>query len=269
MFSLRTLITVLAVAALGSASSIGRSLNPAPEDIAHATPREHISARSMPATNARRFALGLPPLAPRRTRVRAPRAQPSAVAPTQTSCNIAVMSSNGTFGFINATWNGFGEYGLFQAEQAGSLEVTISSSGTTASELDLTATNSPDGTYPYFGALLGLASTSSDFGPASYAYLGGITQTPAGSPPLSTGDSSFTAATGTSAVIESAIWRYDPATQSISAQWINTDGSAPATHIVYVGDSNQALIITGSVESVQNVFGSPYPEVTFMCVPPL
>jgi hypothetical protein len=68
MFSLRTLITVLAVAALGSASSIGRSLNPAPEDIAHATPREHISPRSMPATNARRFALGLPPLAPRRTR---------------------------------------------------------------------------------------------------------------------------------------------------------------------------------------------------------
>jgi hypothetical protein len=72
MFSLPVVTTVLAVAALASASSAGtpthRRLNPAPADMAHTTLRGYIHARSAPATNARRFSLGLPPLAPRHHR---------------------------------------------------------------------------------------------------------------------------------------------------------------------------------------------------------
>ncbi|KAJ7835133.1 hypothetical protein B0H14DRAFT_2514511 [Mycena olivaceomarginata] len=277
MFSLPAVITVLAVAALASASSAGtpthRKLNPAPADMAHTTPRGYIHARSAPATNARRFSLGLPPLAPRHHRVGvAARAVSSPVPPTTQTCNIAVQSYDQTFGYLSATWNGFGEYGQFQADQAGSLEVTFSYTPDSPSQLNFVATNSPSPTYPYFGAISGFASESDDFGSGSYnyAYLGGTASTPAGSPPVSTnsGDNnSFSAATGIPETIESAIWSYDPATQAITAQWINTDESTPATHIVYANDYNQALVLTGSVAAFQGTLGAPYPEVTFTCVP--
>ncbi|KAJ7328075.1 hypothetical protein DFH08DRAFT_967833 [Mycena albidolilacea] len=240
MFSLPAAITVLAVAGLASASSAGtptdRRLNPAPADMAHTTPRGYIHARSAPATNARRFSQGLPPLAPRHHRVGvAARTASSPVPPTTQTCNIAVQSYDQTFGYLSATWNGFGEYGQFQAGQAGSLEVTFSYTPDSSSQLNFVATNSPSPTYPYFGAISGFASVSDDFCPGSYnyAYLGGTTSTPAGSPP-----------------------------------WINTDGTAPATHIVYANDSNQALALTGSVTTFQDTFGAAYPEVTFTCVPP-
>jgi hypothetical protein len=58
-------------------------------------------------------------------------------------------------------------------------------------------------------------------------------------------NNSFSAATGIPETIESAIWSYDPATQAITAQWINTDGSAPATHIVYANDYNRTLSSLG------------------------
>ncbi|KAJ7461223.1 hypothetical protein FB451DRAFT_490764 [Mycena latifolia] len=65
---------------------------------------------------------------------------------------------------------------------------------------------------------------------ASYAYLGGTTP--------SSGINSLTAATGISENFENAIWSYDFATQALSPRWINIDGSAPATHIVYANDAN-------------------------------
>ncbi|KAJ7859861.1 hypothetical protein B0H14DRAFT_2577028 [Mycena olivaceomarginata] len=70
-------------------------------------------------------------------------------------------------------------------------------------------------------------------------------------------NNSFSAATGIPETIESAIWSYDPATQAITAQWINTDGSAPATHIVYANDFNQALVLTGSVAAFQDIYVRP------------
>ncbi|KAJ7726588.1 hypothetical protein B0H14DRAFT_3002077 [Mycena olivaceomarginata] len=291
MFSLPVVITVLAVAALASASSAGtpthRRLNPAPADMAHTTPRGYIHARSAPATNARRFSLGLPPLAPRHHRVGVA-ARSSPVPPT-TYAQISPASrprfsrrrfiegKRATSPYSRTTrlsgisarrGNGFGEYGQFQADQAGSLEVTFSYTPDSPSQLNFMATNSPSPTYPYFGAISGFASESDDFGSGSYnyAYLGGTTSTPVST---NSGDNnSFSAATGIPETIESAIWSYDPATQAITAQWINTDGSAPATHIVYANDFNQALVLTGSVAAFQGTFGAPYPEVTFTCVPP-
>ncbi|KIO21384.1 hypothetical protein M407DRAFT_245478 [Tulasnella calospora MUT 4182] len=269
---------IFAIAALVSADGV--SFNP-PSDTLKPIPITSTTNSVRPIvgrmTNARRLAMGLLPLKPKASRhgtraASAPRSNPSMSPPVPTGCNILVKSATETFGYIKPQWNGFGEYGVFQADQAGALEVTFNASPDVASaELDFTVINTPSTTYPYFGAISGFASQSNDFGPGSYnyAYLGGTTQTPSGSPPSDTGDNSFTAATGIPETIESAIWTYDPTTQAITAQWINTDGSSPATHIIYANDTNQALTITGDVATLQATFGAPYPEVTFTCVPPV
>jgi hypothetical protein len=112
---------------------------------------------------------------------------------------------------------------------------------------------------------------------SSYAYIAGTTQAPAG-PAFTEGDNAFSAATGIPANIESAVWSYDPDTQAITAQWINTDGSTPATHIVYATERKtlfsysmilfltlmsltESLILTGDVETFGSTFGAAYPEV--------
>jgi hypothetical protein len=47
----------------------------------------------------------------------------------RTKCNILIQSSNQTFGYISASWNDFGEYGIIQRDQSGtwcSLEMATS-----------------------------------------------------------------------------------------------------------------------------------------------
>ncbi|KAJ6527852.1 hypothetical protein DFH09DRAFT_1186257 [Mycena vulgaris] len=266
-----TVISVLAAAtlaaALGTPTRRALRFNPAAEDFVDAPA---VSARAPQAlTNAKRLALGLPPLKPRR-RGMAARAASSPLPPVTQTCNIRAQGTDGTdFGFISPVWNGFGEYGTFQSAQDGALVVSFSYSANSPTQIDFTATNGPSATFPFMGATDGFASDSPNFavGSYNYAYLGGTTQSPPGSPPFS-GATSFSTATGISKSFESAIWSYDPKTQAITAQWVNTDGSMPATHIVYVNDSNQALALTGDVGSFQSTFGVPYPEVTFVCVAP-
>ncbi|KAJ6550986.1 hypothetical protein DFH09DRAFT_1499577 [Mycena vulgaris] len=273
MHLLSTTVAVLAAATLASAVGTptrrAMSFNPAPEDLVNDPAT--VSARAPQAlTNAKRLALGMPPLKPRR-RGGAARAANSPAVPIPQTCNIRAQGTDGTdFGFISPVWNGFGEYGTFQSAQDGALEVSFSYSADSSTQIGFTATNGPSATFPLMGAIDGFASDSPDFavGSYNYAYLGGTTQSPPGSPPFS-GASSFSTATGISERIESAIWSYDPKTQAITAQWVNTDGSMPATHIVYANDSNQALALTGDVSSFQNTFGAPYPEVTFVCVAPV
>ncbi|KAF8603692.1 hypothetical protein BDV93DRAFT_606673 [Ceratobasidium sp. AG-I] len=283
-FALTSFVT-LGAAALAVAQPSRRAVafNPPasvirPIEDAPATPAE-------PLTNAKRFALNMPPARPKAHRRRphgvaprggsrvasAPRAATSPLPPVSLKCNIRATGTDGTdFGFISPVWNGFGEYGQFQKEQDGALELSGSYSPDSPNQLNFAATNGPSATYPWFGAIDGFASTTDDFGPGSYnyAYLGGTTQSPAGSTPFADGDNSFSAATGIPETIQSAVWSYDSKTQAITAQWINTDGSAPATHIIYANDDNKALALTGDVGAFQDTFGVPYPEVTFTCVPP-
>ncbi|KAG9108579.1 hypothetical protein FRC07_008429 [Ceratobasidium sp. 392] len=259
--------------------SINPDIVPAPVDWANLPPAAPVEA----GTNAKRFAKGLPPLAPRTrrrhpqrgaphrlgTRVQAaPRAQTSPTPPENQKCNILVKTGDATLGYITPSFNTFGEYGTFQPGPAGALEISFSYSPDSPSQLDFLATNGPSSTYPYMGAVMGYASDSDNFsqGSYNYAYVAGTQQTPSGSPPV-VGDSSFGTATGIPGDYESAIWTYDPATQAISAQWINTDGSAPGTHLLYANDGNDAILLTGDPATLNETFGTDYPEVTFACVP--
>ncbi|KAG9079582.1 hypothetical protein FRC06_007641 [Ceratobasidium sp. 370] len=261
------------------------SINPVRETILGVSDWGNLPATpSGPDTNAKRFAMNLPPLAPRvphrhpqraaphrlGSRVRAaPRAQAFLSPLLNQKCNILVKSATEVFGYISPSFNGFGEYGPCVPDQASALEVSFSYSLDSPSRIDLTTANSQAPTLPFMGGISGFASTSDDFGPGSsnYAYVGSTGRTPPGSRAVPT-DSTFSAATSIPKNCESLIWVYDPDTQAIAAQWINTDGSAPATSLVYANDDNQAFVLTGDVNALRDTFGASYPEVTFTCVPP-
>ncbi|KAJ7328101.1 hypothetical protein DFH08DRAFT_1084661 [Mycena albidolilacea] len=180
----------------------------------HAAPRGYVSARSAPATNARRFAPGLPLLALRRTRAEAAPDQPSAASPTQ-YVHISTATApdmhdfrSGSYpphvtglGKTDASWNDFGEYGIIQGDQSGSLEVSLSSSATATDELDLTATNTPGAAYPYWHHYwFRLHERRLESGRVQLRRP--WRHHPPGSSPSNTGDNSFSHATAAPATIE-------------------------------------------------------------------
>ncbi|KAG9108580.1 hypothetical protein FRC07_008430 [Ceratobasidium sp. 392] len=291
-FAFASLVAV-ATATLAIASPLTprqfRSINPDPSVVHGAQKRSGVSTPAFvwANTNAKRFAAGLPPLAPRTnrrhpqsgppghlgTRVQAaPRAQTSPKPPVNQQCNIFTTYANGTaVGFLSREWNVFGEYFTFvPAQGPGALLVRFTYSPDSPSQLDFTAVNAPNTTYPFFGGIVGFASDSDNFSPDSfnYAYLGGTTQTPPGSPavpPEGGSANSFSDVTGIPVSVKSSLWTYDPATQAITPQWINTDGSAPATFIEFV---QGVIILTGGPGPVADTFGTA-DELKFFCAPPL
>lgn len=115
---------------------------------------------------------------------------------------------------------------------------------------------------------------------SSYFYITGTTQTPHGSPPAEGDNNSFGDATGIPKAAESAIWTYDPVTNDLSPQWVNTDGSTPTNYLIYANDFNSrpmfslrlsilltsllilaAFVVTGDPVVFRETFGTPYPGV--------
>ncbi|KIO30742.1 hypothetical protein M407DRAFT_20269 [Tulasnella calospora MUT 4182] len=210
-------------------------------------------------TNAKRLAMGLPPLKPKALRrgTRAASARRSATSmlpPILHKCNILVKNAvdGSSFGYLAPAPGGINDYyGVFQQSQAGSLEVSFYTSpdDPSPSELDFFAENAPDPSSPYFGAhmFFGIGGRELSAENGSLAGIGGdATQTQPGSPATDEW--------------ESAIWKYNPITQDITAQWINSDGSSPPTNLVYWGDF-EIIGLTGNI--------SDYQSITFTCVPPL
>lgn len=83
----------------------------------------------------------------------------------------------------------------------------------------------------------------------SYTLLCGTIPISPGSPPVpsSTIDNSVAAALQDYAYyVESAIWEYNPVTQAITAQYINTDGSQPQTYFVFgsIRGSRESMVTT-------------------------
>jgi hypothetical protein len=117
----------------------------------------------------------------------------------------------------------------------------------------------------YFGGIQGYASTSSDFGQGSYNYsvLGGTAGSPPGSVPTN-GDNTFTDATALREPVESAIWSLS-GSNLLTAQWVNSDGSNPVTHIE---DVSGILVLTGDPAAFANVLGGNVDTLTFVCTDP-
>ncbi|CAE6400850.1 hypothetical protein ACGC1H_001119 [Rhizoctonia solani] len=247
-------------------------------DFANLTP-----AKEEPATNAVRFAQGLPPMRPRSRKhhptvditkdsldqgtpvVSAPRVARSTLPPVQQSCNVLVKTSDKTLGYLSSTFN---DYGLFYpTTQQNALVVSFSYLIGSFLTTDLRSGNRPSPAYPYVGGALGLVSDSADIGSgnSNFGYIVGTTQTPPTSRPVE-GDNSLSAATGIPLKYESSIWVYNSDTKNIRAQWYNTDGSAPRTFLIYNEDLD-GIALTGDPSAVRAAFGSTYPDVTMTCVP--
>ncbi|KAF8603690.1 hypothetical protein BDV93DRAFT_523160 [Ceratobasidium sp. AG-I] len=279
-----TSFAALGVAALAVAQS-SRPLNPPLsvirpiEDAAPAAPAE-------PLTNAKRFALNMPPASPKAhrrlhrgvsphggSRVRsAPRAATSPTPPVSNKCNILVKdSSTGQeLGFISREWNSFAEYGPLQSSQIGALEVAFSYSSDSLSQLDLLTTNSKSAAHPFMGASLGYGSDSGDIGPGNtnYLFLTGSTQTPAGSPPSYEASNSFSEVSGGEAASETAIWTYDPLSRALTSYWTNSNRSVSKAYILWSSqEGNELFTLTGDPALFMSTFGIDAPEVTFICVP--
>ncbi|KAF8603693.1 hypothetical protein BDV93DRAFT_523162 [Ceratobasidium sp. AG-I] len=280
-FALTSFVT-LGAAALAVAQPY-RSINP-PLGVIH--PVEDAPAvPSEPLTNAKRFALNMPPARPKAHRRRphgvaprggsrvgsAPRAASSPLPPVAAKCNILVKVSGGAqLGFVNRRLNSFGQLGTLQPSQnSDALQVAFSYPPDSPSQLDLTATNSYSSAYTFVGAAVGYSSDSNDFAPGSpnYGYVTGTKQAAPGRAVM--GDTMYSLSTGIPADYESAIWVYNPTTRAITAQWINADHSATTTQILYTNDGNGDFLLTGDKAALNEAFGTDYPEVTFTCVPPV
>ncbi|KAG8991070.1 hypothetical protein FRB90_001479, partial [Tulasnella sp. 427] len=179
-FILTSILTLVAANFVGA--------NPISIDLPHGVKPQSAGSRSLDSakpivgrmTNAKRFAMGLPPLKPkalhRGTRAASARRASTSITPTPDNnhhCNILVKNADDpsvTYGFISPVFNAFSGYGLFQATQAGALEVSFYASFDVLSsgQLDLQADNGPSSTYPYFGAADVFASSDGNLAPGSY-----------------------------------------------------------------------------------------------------
>ncbi|CAE6533217.1 unnamed protein product, partial [Rhizoctonia solani] len=272
--------TAFAVVVLAD-SAKHRSINPPLSSVRHVDFASLPAAE--PATNGERLAQGLPLMRPRSRKshragayhdddkaslkratraASAPNAARSTLPPVQKSCNVLAKAGGTTIGFLRRDLNMFGEYGLFQTGQADALEVSFSYLIGSTLSFNLRPTNGVTQAFPYVGGAISAPSDNNDFGPGKdhYAYLVATTQTPPRSPPVA-GDNSYSMTTGTSSVYESEIWTYDPVTTQIRPQWVNADGWAPTTYLLYANDGSDAVLITGDPATLNRNFETSYPVI--------
>lgn len=288
-FGISSLITFAIAAHAAATQSTGaiRSINP-PLSVVRNVDFASLPPAPESATNAKRFAQGLPPMRPRSRKHRAgsqrdvayhkqgtrvgsaPRSEASPSLPVQQKCNMLAKAGSGTIGYLSRQLNIFGEYGTFQPNQDGALEISFTYTPGSAAPLDMRPDNGVTQAFPYVGGVISAPSDlgSNNFGPGTdhYAYIAATKQTPSGSPPVS-GDNSYATATGTPSSYESRIWLFDPVTNAIRVQWVNDDGTTPTTYMLYANDGSDALIITGDPDTLNRNFETNYPQVTFTCVP--
>ncbi|KAJ7807348.1 hypothetical protein B0H14DRAFT_3764722 [Mycena olivaceomarginata] len=234
------------------------------------TPTRRMDLAGDPGTNAQRFALGLPPLPPhRRDPNAAPGAATSPLPPLVIRCNIMGTAQDGTvLGFISPFWEGgMGQYGTFQPLPLGALEVSFPFSPDSPGRINLKAKNSPDPTYPFFGGVVGVQSSNSNIGRESsnYIALAGTVETPPGATPDANFDNSYVHGQA----VESAIWSYDPLTQILAPDWINTNGGEPQPDIIW-GAGYPFLMLVGDPRVLPD-FGpnAGLKPLSFTCVPPV
>jgi hypothetical protein len=166
-------------------------------------------------------------------------------------------TTNTVLGYVSGDQNGFGEYTVVPTT-SGALNVTFNESS--SSPFDITINNPFDSNYSDFGGVTGYANSSPDLGAgsANYSYLAESAATAAGATPANVGNS-FTDYTGIPEDSESAIWSVDTATGELTAQWINTDGSSPATNMAF---SEDTLVLTGDLGAFEGEFGGDAVELS-------
>ncbi|KAI0073092.1 hypothetical protein K474DRAFT_1667031 [Panus rudis PR-1116 ss-1] len=257
-------LSALAVTATPTATTIVErdiTLNPVGITL---NPVEHsVEARAVPLTNAQRLARGLTPNKPRFNHAKKNIHARQSPVPCPTVSGVIAASIEGQGpGYVAAAPNIYGEYG-FTTNVNAALRVSVKTCE--GEPAQITSSNGATA-FPDVGLVTGFANSNADLstGSYNYVYFAGVTQTAPGSPPQ-TAPSSYSAATGLPASVESAIWNYDSSSQALTPFWVNTDGSLPAVSTLYAAGDN-VFIVTGDVDDFRANFGT-LPAATFRVVP--
>ncbi|KAJ7491300.1 hypothetical protein FB451DRAFT_1222733 [Mycena latifolia] len=117
----------------------------------------------------------------------------------------------------------------------------------------------------FLGLVQGRDDTSSNLaqGSFNYLYLASTAQTSPNATPQNV-DSSFSAVYGQPYSAESAVWTLDPVTHSLTAQWINSDGSRAPTISFSQGS---AIYFSGDPEAFHQMYAAPVQQIAFGYVP--
>ncbi|KAG8756841.1 hypothetical protein FRC14_002619 [Serendipita sp. 396] len=114
---------------------------------------------------------------------------------------------------------------------------------------EMKSLNNIDG-FPFLGLIRGFANADSDIAPGSYHYLflGGTPHSAPGATPQ-TGPNSCSPS---SLTWESSVWNLNITTGDITPQWINSDGSSPATYLFRYRD--QYMYGSGDLAAFNSYF---------------
>jgi len=183
------------------------------------------------------------------------RAPNPSLLPPVTGTLTVTRADNGAFvgyvsdQFVSPSTSRFG----ITANLADALVVTFQPTVNPTIPLELQTINGPDPSHTLLGFVVGPADTSNDLSAGSFNYLllTEVNHTPALSPPAAVGNSYD------SGDSESTIWMYDTVTSHLTAQWINTDGSQPATILWYLPSAN-GLVATGDTSAFSASFPGGY-----------
>ncbi|KAF7352069.1 hypothetical protein MVEN_01169700 [Mycena venus] len=248
-----TLVAVLAALALDPSAKASFAASPQRPNVR--------DANNLPLTNAKRLALGLPLLPPRRAptpRGTAAGSSVSILPPVVHTCNILVQdaSTGQPLGYISPTLADGSRYATVQTSPVGALSVTFSASATSHTQLTLQAING-DPDLPILAAYVSAGSPSStDLGPDR----AGIARLIARAPPEPSASRRGVIIAPAYSHSETTIWSYDLVSQALTAQWTNSDGSTPQTLIYY--DASAPLFFL----SRQTGLDGPNQLVTFKCL---
>ncbi|KAG9044179.1 hypothetical protein FS837_008686 [Tulasnella sp. UAMH 9824] len=268
---------------LGAASSHGKT-----DNSVRSTSEGTVGA----LTNAQRFARGLPPKKPKLVKgspVRRVQSSPTPLTSyrgyvqvsradgVENRVYLARLRAAGSSYFPGVTWN---------VTDALIVNFKLPTGEARGSTLDFTFESSAaPGNYPYLGLVQGRDDVDSNIAVGSwhYLYTTATGQTAPNATPQNPGNS-WSYVFGKPRTSESAIvrlpsialarttlisldlvrkWSFDSATNAITAQWINTDGSKPPTYLWLEGITN-ALRATADPGQVD----AKYPGIGFTVVTP-
>jgi len=211
-----------------------------------------LSRRYDGETNAKRFARGLPPLPPMRRASLTESAKRSTTSDTETfkgkiKVNSAVSQS--TIGFLTLS-NSQDRY-IVDPNSANQFTSTVFKQGVTANAIF--HDNNAPASHAFLAGLIspGLELLTSN---SNVAIVGDApAQTSPGSTPQSGGSVSIPGSE-----YETAIWNYVASPPTLTASWVNHDGSQPAISIVW-DSAAQSLYLTANPAAV--ILNHPGSEV--------
>ncbi|KAF8192686.1 hypothetical protein K438DRAFT_1762032 [Mycena galopus ATCC 62051] len=207
--------------------------------------------------------------------IRAARSQTSPLPLVPYSGVIQVFSGVMSLGYVAPDPNYWTP--LLTPDITAALQVSfqLAQGSTSGSQLDFTEPNDSRGSL--FGLVVGRDSTSADIATGSFniQYLhllfppnlrsqlilhstAGAGSTPAETP------SYFSISSGLDKQSETSVWSVDLISGAVSAQWINSDGSSPAT-VMFVQSNH--LYVGGDPNAFEARFPAPVTAVTLQFIP--